>query len=208
MNNSYAILTTAITANQIILIQNNKVNKHTHLQRVRKFSRTKYLLLIQRKTYTHLKAILTGCHMTSKFHTSADIHTMNIGNTISDTPIQICFHLPDHTAAEKDPRIEVTVVPVTLTILRRQLIIQPLSHVNFERYTQMIRQLFDLPGVHIGCVRNQQKIIVVIKVIVSDILNDMEWSEILSGVGEAHYVLQFERGLHVLRINEEFYLIH
>lgn len=146
--------------------------------------------------------------MTSEFHTSADIHTMNIGNTIPNTPIQIRFHLPDNTAAEKDPRIEITVVPITLTVLRGQLIIQSLSHVNLERYTQMIGQLFDLPGVHIGCVRNQQKVIVVIKVIVSDILNDMEWSEILSGVGETYYVLQFKRGLYVLRIDEEFYLIH
>lgn len=147
--------------------------------------------------------------MTSEFNTSPYIHTMSICNTVPDTPIQVRLHLPDDTTAEKYPGTKITVVSVTLTVIRAHLIrIDPLTHINLKSYAEMISQSFDLSGVYIGGVRNQQKVIIVIKIIVSDILNDMEWSKILPGVGEAYNILQLKRRLHVLRIDEEFYLIH
>jgi len=145
-----------------------------------------------------------------------------------DAALQIVAHLADDTAAEQDARLQGAVVAIAgsgcLLLLIPRLPIRlaidggtasgsriksnaGTAHVQVKGDAHVVEQLHQLAGIHVDGVRNQQKVVVLIQIVVRYVLDHMERSATLPRVREAHNVLQLVVGLHTVRIDEELDLV-
>lgn len=139
-------------------------------------------------------------------HAPANVEAVKLCGCIPDAPVQIGSDLADDTAAEDDSSIEIAVVGIrfTLHIFCPHLCAQ----VNVEADADVGQFVPQDTSIDVAGVRDEDKIVIVVKVIVRNVLEDMERSQVFPGISESHNVLQFEVGFNIVSIDEELYLVH